>query len=359
MVNSDFYAGTSVGNFTVSATATKSNIGNATGLDTGGNFNSVQAGTSIGAVSISAKGAGGANSAVPATTDARLVFTAGTSIGKVTFSASKGTAQGSTASALSFVDLNANGAIGKITVSGNATSDQVSHLDIFAGGAIAGLNISSKDKIHGTLFDSTILAGQLQTPQSNADMAKAGIGAIKISGSLTSDDTSGLFTIAAVGNLGALTVGGMLTNYSIAAGFNTGADGSPYTSDDSFNGNASIPSVKVGGAFANVSLVAGISPDVDQFWGIATDTKGALLTGVTQKNRIGPIVLGSATLPAGSTQALLASLGIDHNSAIEASAITSLKIGKLKTLTNFSTAGVIDGTGNGDDVSDTIVRLIT
>ena len=80
---------------------------------------------------------------------------------------------------------------------------------------------------------------------------------------------------------------------------------------------------------------------------------------VTQKNRIGPIVLGSATLPAGSTQALLASLGIDHNSAIEASTITSLKIGKLKTLTDFSIAGVIDATGNGDDLSDTIVRLIT
>jgi hypothetical protein len=285
-------------------------------------------------------------------------FTAAGGIGNLKVIA-EAAGPGAIVSNIGGVNVTANGAIGKISAGGTANGTAVSSFDVYAGGAIAGISISSKDKVHGSLFDSTILAGQLQTPNSNGALTKASLGSVTISGSLTSDDTTGTFTIAAVGNLGPISVGGALTNYSIAAGFNAGADHDVYSSDDSFNDNARIASVKVGGAFSNSSIVAGVSPGPDNYWGNADDAKGTALAGVKQTSRIGAIVLGAATLPNGVSTVLSTPLTPDLPSAIEAPALTSLTIGKLKTLKAFTTdGGYLDVNGNGEDNADTAVRLV-
>ncbi len=342
-------------------TTTTAGAGLAFGVLAGTSDVNFDTGTSIGMVKVTASGAKGDNEALANNATSRIRFDAGTSIGAVTISASKGKPSGSTAHALTSTDLTAGTTIGLLTITGTATSAQATDLHVYAGGSIAGLTISSTgDKTKGSLVDSVILAGQLVPLMKNADLAKASIGAITLSGSFIDTTGSGYATIAARGNLGAVTVGGNLDDVNLAAGFNAGADHFVYSSDDTFNRAGQIASVKVAGALINTSIVAGISPGIDQYWGQDMDPTGTVLPGITQLSKIGAITLGASTLPPAATKALQTSTGLNHHSAIESFSITSLKIGKLPTLTSFTTAGWIDADGDGmEDLNETVVRKIS
>ena len=358
----NFYSAAGIGNIIVSATETKSTGGSTVGIDNGSTnlYIETQGNTgNIGNISVVAQGAAGPNTAVLSAPAGPLVVTTNGSLGKVTITANKGPGS-STASALNGAFFNVGGSLGQFTVSGDATSTQMANSYVTVGGAIAGINVSSKDKIHGSLFDSTILAGQSQTPNSNSALAKAGIGSIKISGNLSTDAAPGVFVIGSIGNIGAISVGGDLANYAIVAGLNAGADQSIGGTDNTYNSNAAIAGVKVTGAFSNTSIIAGVNPGADHIWGGNDDAKATALAGVKQTSRIGAIVLGAGTLPAGVSGILSTPLTTGPVTAIEAPQITSLTIGKLKSLKAFTTAGgFLDVNGNGEDVADTAVRLIT
>ncbi|HEV7403506.1 MAG TPA: carboxypeptidase regulatory-like domain-containing protein [Chthoniobacteraceae bacterium] len=359
-----FQASQKIGNITATAqstsTSTTAGAGLTFGIAGGLNGGAFTAGTSIGAIKVTASGAKGDNVGVNSATGPELSFEAGTTIGAITISASKGKPAASTARAVLGASFSAEGSIGQLTINGNATTAQATDLLVYAGGSLAGINISATDKRQGSLVDSFITAGQLVTLAKNADLAKASIGAITLSGSFIDTTGSGLATIAARGNLGAITIGGDLDSVSLAAGYDTGADRTLYSNDDHFNRAGQIASVKVAGAFINTTIAAGISPGTDQYWGQDMDPTGTVLPGITQLSKIGAITLGATTVPTNATKAVQTTAVLNHQSAIESFSITSLKIGKLPTLTNFTTAGWIDADGDGvEDLTETVVRKIT
>ena len=52
------------------------------------------------------------------------------------------------------------------------------------------------------------------------------------------------------------------------------------------------------------------------------------------------------------------SSGATHADAIEAASIQSLKVGTAAAIKDFLTARYLDGTSNGEDMADVLVKLI-
>ncbi len=360
---SAFTAAGSIGVISATAadTAKSPTGGSATAIANGDGSVDFTAGASIGGVKASASGSGGANIALDGASGTPIDFTAGASIGAITLSASKAKNGSSSAFAAEDIDIVAATSIGKVAISGKATQTQADDFNMTAGGGIAGISISSAGSAaNGSLADSIILAGQSTNISTNAELKKAGIGAITLTGSLIGDPTSLTSTIGAYGDIGAVSIGGGMTNMSLAAGFNAGPDGVVYTSDDFFNDNASIASVKVGGQFSDSSIVAGVSPGADEHWGATDDAIGMSLAGVTVKSKIDAITLGAATLAAGDTNPFRSPATGIELSAIESLALTSVKIGSLKPLTSFTASHWIDPTANGTEASsDTAIAVLT
>ena len=359
--SSDFTAHGAIGKVTVSAksTSTKAaDLGDASGIATTNGGVNFDAGTSIGAITVTATGAGDTNVALDGSPADRIQFLAGTAIGAVKVTSSIGKASGSEAFALAHTDFTAGTTLGAISIGGHATGIQADDWQVYAGGSIAGISVTSTIKAEGGAQNSTILAGQLVSIGKNSDLSKAGIGFVTLSGSFVDSDI-GQSTIGARGNIGTIRIGGALQNARIVAGLDAGGDHLAYTGDDSYNDAAGIASVTIGGIFSGSSIIAGVAPGAAETWGGAGDAKGAALSGVTQTSRIGAIVLGAGTLPAGVSTALSTPLVPNLSSAIEAPSLSKLTIGKLKALTDFNTPGYLDINGNGEDSGDTAVRLIT
>ena len=358
---SDFSATGSIGLITASATGTARTPtgGSATAITNGDGSIDFTAGTSIAAIKATATGAGGANIALAGASGTPIDFSAGTSIGAVTLTASKSRKTGSTAFAAEDVNFAAGSSIGRVTIGGSATQAHADAFDITAGASIAGISITSTgSNANGSLVDSTILAGQKTNLTTNTSLTTAGIGFVTLSGSLIGSSSTPDSTIGAVGNIGAVTIGGNMTDESLVAGFNAGTDGVVFTSDDVYNRNASIASVTVAGMFDASSIIAGVSPGADEYWGGSTDAAGRAASGVTHSSKIGAIKLGAATLSTGVTVPFQTpATGIEH-SAIESLSLTSIQIGKIKALTSFTASHWIDANGGAESASDTAIRIV-
>ena len=92
---------------------------------------------------------------------------------------------------------------------------------------------------------------------------------------LISATTPGEYAIAATGDIGAVTIGGDMTGYAIAAGLDAAAD--------SANDNGRIAEVIVKGQYSNSSIVAGVQSDTNSSsttpytWGSLSDNARGLV----------------------------------------------------------------------------------
>ena len=280
-------------------------------------------------------------------------MTAGTSIGAITLTANKGAATNSETLVGDAASIFAGTSIGAVKLTGNATANQGSDLVFYAGGKIASVTVSAIDPTLGTLSDSFIAAGQSTAIAKNADLAKAALGALTISGSLLDS------TVVANGNLGALKIGGDALNNYFVAGVDVGDDTSFLTGDDTYNRNASIASLSVGGQFAQDTVAAGVDPGGLFLFGDADDTLAPAIAGVTVTAKIGAIKLGAATVPANATTAFAGPVTLDHTDAIEAPQLTSIRIGSRPIFQDFTSPVWIDGNGDGvEDASEVVVRTL-
>jgi hypothetical protein len=351
---SSFTADGSIGSVNAAATSTaaKPTTSSTAAISDGDGSVDFSAGTSIGAVRATAAGAGTTNVALNGSSNAAIDFAAGTSIGAFTVIVNKSNTTGSSAYAADDIDIRAGTTIATIAISGKATKTQATNFNVTAGGSIAGIHITASGiPADGSLADSIILAGDNTALTSNASLAKAGIGHITLSGSLIGSTASPDSIIAAVGNIGAVSIGGSMTNESLVAGFNSGSD--------SYNSNSSIASVTVAGMFDTSSINAGINPGSDLYWGGATDASGTPEHGVTQRSHIGTIKLGATTVSSAVTNPFSTPATNIEQYAIESLTLSSVQVGHLKALTSFIASHYINPTGGAETSTDTSIREVT
>jgi hypothetical protein len=273
-------------------------------------------------------------------------FTANT-IGTTAISVSRGT--GGSANAIDLADFTATGAIGALTVDGDATGTQVNALTMSAGTTIGAVTVKAKTPTFGTINNSSILAGQaldILTPGTATELlarlAKATLGAVTLTGSLTDTD------LVAGGSIGAVNVGGAMTDALVLAGARFGADRALGGGDDSFQRAAAIAAITVKGNFARNSLIAGIDPHAGGF-GDGDDAIAAPAGVLPNSGSIGAITLSVGTL-AGVTGT--------QTHAIQAPKITSLKVGNAAPVV-VTNAQLLDLAPAGADADDVLVRLLT
>ncbi|HYR59297.1 MAG TPA: hypothetical protein VEO95_11725, partial [Chthoniobacteraceae bacterium] len=319
----------------------------------GTSFSPLSTVNALGNVSVKISGQAGANTGLD-----RANFSANT-IGTVTVNVSRypDLHVSSAAQAIAAANITATGAIGAMSVSGDATLPQVSDLKVWAGGNVGAVTVKSKTAANGTLQNSAILAGQLLdlTPSTDphkpttaqtqlAKLALAKLGAVNVSGSLTSTN------LVAGASIGEVTAGGDVTDSLVLAGAMLGAD-RIVSGDDVYQRAASIAALTVvKGTFARTSVAAGVDPH-DGTFGNGDDLAAPVVAFLTTKtSSIGPI-----TLAAGS--ASHANGTLMHNYAIEAAALASLKLGAtpvpLTMLPLF-----LHPASTGEDAADVLVRSI-
>ncbi len=256
------------------------------------------------------------------------------------------------------------GNIGNITASAtSAKADAVlfgiEDSDFYAAGKIGKINATAKISARnatGTatgMQDTTILAGQQITIDAIADLLAAGIGGVKVTGAVVNTQ------IAANGSIGAVSVTANMIDSLILAGVAAGNDRLLRTADDTYHRHASIGNVTVGGAFTRSSLIAGIDPGDDNIWGSgagpAADALAATLTGLSASGKIGAVTLGATS--AGATPFRTPGTPI-HTAAIEAAALTSVKIGRT-IQRDFTTPVWIDANGNAtEDATEVLLRKL-
>jgi large repetitive protein len=346
VVNSTFTATGSVGKITVSAT--NSNAAPTGGsaiaiLAANGGATAFDAGTAIGAVKATASGSGGTNAALAATAGSpRIAITSDGSIGAITLTANRGKGIASATYALRSAEIAAVTTIAGFTAGGDASDQQVRDLRMIAGGQIGKVKVEAKTKVHGTLSDSRILAGQsfiFSGGTVAADLKNAALGSMAISGAIVNS------TLAAGGHIGALAVAGDVSGSLIAAGANAGADRVLLTLDDSFHAHGSIASVKIGGALAATSIVAGTMPGADLRWGGGDDAAAPGSDDIVLGG-IGAVTLGAATAAGAVSDPILVSSGSDQLFAISAFSIKSVKVGGWKVRTDFTVPLFIDANGD-------------
>ena len=298
----------------------------------------------LGNIGVTITGAGGASLGLWNDT-----FT-GNSIGKTTVNVTQGKTVGATATAVDTVSYSADSAINTITIGGDATSAQVTGLDVWAGGVVGAINIKAKTAANGSLINSAILAGQdltltgSTTKALTAALKGAALGAVSVSGAMTNSQ------LVAGSNIGAITVGGAVSGSNILAGALLGADHTLGGGDDSYQRAASIAAVTVKGQFGSSVISAGISPVAGGF-GDADDVLAPAAGILTTSSSIGAIKLGVGTLP-GTAPTL------PHSAVIQAAAIKSLSVPHAKTVADFSSPVLIDLTGDGETADDVVARVV-
>ncbi len=270
------------------------------------------------------------------------------SIGAIAVSVSRGKAPNSNAHAIDIANFTATGAIGALSIDGDATSSQINALKVWAGANVGAVAVKSKDLTHGTLNNSAILAGQsivlndLTLPELLAELAHGTLGAVNVTGSLTGSK------LVAGSSIGAVTVGAAMTDSLVLAGAKLGSDGTlggTSSAADVYQGAAAIAAITVKGSFAKSSIVAGVNPH-NAFFGDTDDT--AVAGELGKKGAIGAISIHDA----GSKASAFLT---NHRYAIEAAVITSLKLGSTPVLTGEFP--VFFDQGTGEDINDVIVRL--
>lgn len=281
---------------------------------------------------------------------------AGNTIGKTSVSVTHGKTVNAISTAFDTVSYTADTSIGAIAITGDATSTDVEHLNMWSGGIIGGLSIASKTAANGGLDNSTILAGQnlnftgASTSKLVASRLKgAALGAVKLSGSLTNSN------LVAGSNIGAVTVGGLVSGTDILAGTMFGADHTLGGGDDSYQRAASIAGLSVKGTLATSVISSGINPATGGF-GDKDNALGAQAGTSTQSSSIGPIKIGG-----GMPAFVVPDTGpaLPHSYVIQAAAIKSLSLPHLKTIAALATPGFIDLAGDGESSDDILVREVT
>ena len=271
----------------------------------------------------------------------------GNSIGATTVAVTRGKAPAATATAVNGASLTASGGIGAMLFDGDATAAQVTGLSVFAGAGVGAVTVKAKTLALGTLDNSVILAGQsldlsgTTVAAIKSALAKANLGSVKTSGSFSK------VLLAAGGSIGAVTIGGDITDSLILAGAKLGGDYA-IDGDETYQRAAAIAAVTVGGAVSAISIIAGVDP-MNGIFGDAGDITAPAAGPLTQASLIGPVTfsaLGSAPAPA----------LLDHTSAIQAAVIKSVKTA-AGVFSDFTIAQFLDNGPIGEDAGDILVRV--
>ena len=278
------------------------------------------------------------------------VSVAANSIGATRVTVNRGTALTATATAIDGVDFTATGAVGALTIGGNATAAQVSDLQIWAGGSVGAVTVKATLPAYGTLADSAILAGQSlaltggTSIEQQVALAAAKLGAVNLSGSLLNTD------LIAGSSIGAITIGGSVTDSLILAGAMLGGDFA-VGGNETYQRAASIAAITIKGTLSATSIAAGINPGNTVF-GDGDDTAAAVPNWLTQTSFIGAISLPTGTLGDASGT-------YTFSDSIQAGALNSLKLGLTPAIKILSgLPRFLDQTPLGEGTGDVIVRVI-
>ncbi|MDB6169805.1 MAG: hypothetical protein JWM88_2669, partial [Verrucomicrobia bacterium] len=276
----------------------------------------------------------------------------GDTIGNTKVTVNRGKATAATAQAAMGVMYRATNTIGTLSFDGDATTDQVSGLQVWAGSKVGALTVHAKTAANGSLVGSDILAGQslVLTGATAADvttaLAGAALGNVTVSGSLTNTK------LVAGAKIGAVTVGGAATGSLIVAGAVLDGD-FIFDGDETYQRAASIASVTVKGAFSTTSIVAGVDPG-NSIFGDAGDALAAVagvLADATSQ-------IGAVTLSGVPTD-LIAATATTHQYGIEAALLKGIKTGTGVSVTQFPNALFLDAGPQGEDNADVFVRTVT
>lgn len=345
----------SIGNISVTLTGA-SGGGSATGIQDSSfdamvelnEFGTNQPSTlnSVGRVAVKISGAGGASLGVN-----RVTFS-GDTIGTTSLKVFRGANVAATARALDTAEWISSGQVGSFTIEGDASDDQVNAMKVRAGGKVGDVKVKAKDGIHGSIVNSAILAGQGIDLSAASDAAlltelvKGSLGAVNLSGSLSNS------TIASASRIGPISIGVDASESLIFAGAKFGGD---YLIDgnETYQRAASIAAITIKGSISKTSIAAGVDPGTGTF-GDGDDVAASALGSLAASGQIGTVVIGSGAFTSNALS--------DHHFAIEATGITSVKLGATPALTVYDT--VVDGSpadpGNAadEDSEDIVIRLI-
>lgn len=272
-------------------------------------------------------------------------------LGFTKVSVTRGKDLAATAADVDGSSFTATGNAGYFRFDGDSTASQVTDLEVWAGGKVGAVTVKAKTTTFGNLVGSSILAGQSLQLTAPLDkdlktaLAGAALGAITLSGNLTNT------MLVAGASIGAVSVGGDAAGSLILAGARLGGDAIVGNGNDSFQRVAAIASITVKGSFATTSAVAGIASTNGTF-GDADDTVAAAVGGITTPGSIGAVTLGAGSGASGP--ALLT----DHNYAIQAQALKSLKLGTADIVKDFAAALFFDPAAT-EDIADPVVRVLT
>jgi hypothetical protein len=313
----------------------------------------------MGLVRLTASGGASINQAVVGTLDnspVTLVSLEG-SVAGITLSSTRSVAPGSQAQVANQLFVSAGKDIGAVRLEGTLTGPAGDELVVFAGGKIASLTVTTLGiKTFASLSNSFIQAGTNAFVTNAAGLTATSLGAVTLGGTLSNS------VVLAQGNIGAVKVDGNMTGTLVLAGVGNGNNGVFGGGDDRYIRHVSVASLTVGGSFSGSTVVAGINPGSDGVWGNdvgvgALDTIGESLVGVATAGRIGAVTLGASN-------GTVLGLGVTPASgfAIEAERLTSLKIGTTTYNTSDITTkvGLIDLNNNFIlEGSEPVIRQVT
>jgi hypothetical protein len=242
-------------------------------------------------------------------------------------------------------DVNIDASIGAI---GAITALRANGLEVFAGGKVGKLTFVARgDKSLGTLENSTILAGQAVVITDAKTLKSAALAGLKTSGSVHNTD------LVSAGSIGAISIGGELTDSHFIAGLQAGADRLILTAGDNYNAHGIITSVKVLGAFRGSTLAAGVDPGADFVWGSLDDLRADAQFESRSLSKIGAVTIGVRSSPLINPFVPAAEF---HSSAVISLDLKSIKIGKL-IQKDFSKPLFIDADGDGEEeTGETLIK---
>lgn len=352
--DSTFVAGTTIGNVAVTAkdTASAPSSGTTTGIFANNSDVVFTAGTNLGTVTVTAAGGESNNNPVTGAGGHRLKLTATSGlVGAMKFTSTRAANGTGVASGVGGMDVTAGTSIAGLTITGTITTAGASSVNLYAGQNIGSVVVSSTVAGANPVFDSsTILAGQGTNVIDSTTLTKASLATLTFGGDVTNS------MIAAGGNLGAVSVTGNLANSLILAGATLGGDTS-INGNETYIRNVAIASLMVKGTLQSSTIAVGIDPGGDFKWGTSDDVLGASVSALASTvSKIGAITLGAATSSSLSNPFQTA-VPNAHDYAIEAAAITSIKIGSVANA--LALPVYIDANGNTtEDQSEILVRLL-
>lgn len=346
--NTAVNAGTAIGAISITGkiTGTTSVTGSATAVSVSNDDDSIQASGNISSVAIVA--AGGFTNAGINTDGSEFIISAGGAIGTVHVTSTK--IVGGSSFDLENTRLSAGTKIAQITLDGSASTAQATSFDVYAGQSITGLVISSSaDPTQGSLISSSILAGQTQTFSTATDLSLAALGPVTISGALQNS------LLAAGSNIGTVTIGTNATTSNIVAGVQLGNDHDLGGGNDSYIQQASISAVTIKGVLSHTSIIAGVNPNSNG-WGDSDDVLGTNL-GFGTLGKVGLVTLGASNTSLTTNPFVVAA--IQHDYAIEGPQSAGVKVGAFATFLPTTTAFYLAPDNSAESVTDTLVRLVT